>query len=63
MSDELENNTAETDRDDCPGDKGKRSPGGYRNPPEHSRFQKGRSRNAKAGQSARRLMLTYSERN
>jgi hypothetical protein len=47
MTDELENNTAETDRDDCPADKGERSPGRYRNPPEHSRFQNGRSRNAK----------------
>ena len=47
MSDELENNTAEKDRDDGPVAKREPSPVGYRNPPEHSRFQKGRSRNPK----------------
>ena len=47
MSDELENNTAEKDRDDGPVAKREPSPVGYRNPPEHSRLQKGRSRNPK----------------
>ena len=47
MSDELENNTAEKDRDDGPVAKREPSPIGYRNPPEHSRFQKGRSPNPK----------------